>query len=460
MSLPACIAVNRFGLGARPGELDAARGDPRGWLEAQLAPAAVPRRLAALPGARAALDDVARLRDQLKAAKDTSEPKPAAGGRGEIVRRVVAEAGARMMEGVETAASFRERLVWFWANHFTVSAKRPVVAGLIAPFERDPIRPHVSGQFVDMVLAATRHPAMLLYLDNAQSIGPDSPAGRRRNKGLNENLARELMELHTLGADGGQTQADVTALARVLTGWTIALKENALVSLVAGPADANGFRFVARMHEPGAQTVLGRTYADDGMAQGEAVIRDLCRHPATARHVATKLARHFVADTPPPRLVEKLARTFRDTDGDLAAVTRTLVRSDEAWAEPRPKLKTPVELVVSAMRLVGWGGDDPDGERHLLSAMASLGQMPFAAPSPAGWPDNAADWAGGEALMRRVEWSAALAARYGDRLDARALLPAALGETASSELVQTVARAASGEQALALLLASPEFQRR
>ncbi|MDX1575707.1 MAG: DUF1800 domain-containing protein, partial [Kiloniellales bacterium] len=280
----AFVAANRFGLGLRPGELGLTGGDPRGWLLAQLdAPRVQPPEL---DGLSSAAPKVAEFRRARKKKGDLAA----------MVRRrfredFMREAGQRSLAAVRSETPFRERLVAFWSNHFTVSVRKPIVAGIAGAFEREAIRPHVTGRFADMLLAVTRHPAMLLYLDNAQSFGPKSRAGRWLNKGLNENLAREILELHTLGVEAGYSQDDVRNLATILTGWSLARPGK--------DANPGGFKFHQRAHEPGDKVLLGRRYREAGMAEGEAALRDLAGHPATARPVATKLARHVIADDPP-----------------------------------------------------------------------------------------------------------------------------------------------------------------
>jgi uncharacterized protein (DUF1800 family) len=438
----AAIAANRFGLGARRGELRAAAGDPRGWLLAQLdgpPPRRVPEPARLLPS------------EEGLAAYARIAARQAAGGDGPTLGQFTRstyrdEATARTWAAIDSEASLLERLVWFWSNHFAVSAAKPVVAPIAGAFEREAIRPRVLGRFEDLLLAAVRHPAMLLYLDNQRSFGPRSPRGRRVGRGLNENLAREILELHTLGVDGGYGQDDVTAFAMALTGWTVQ------------PARLDGagrFRFASAVHEPGARTVLGRRYAEDGEAQAAAILRDLARHPATARHVAFKLARHFVADQPPEAAVEPLARVFLDTGGDLRVVARSLVGLDAAWQEPAAKVKTPVEFVVSAYRGLGLRPEGPG----VLRALDGMGQRPFSPPSPAGWPDTASHWLGPHAVYKRIEWAVALGELAGRAPPAR-LARDLLGDGAGETLVEALERAESGAQAVALLLASPEFQRR
>ena len=359
------------------------------------------------------------------------------------------EAGARIQAMATADQPFRERLVAFWSNHFTVSVRRSEVTGLVGAFEREAIRPHVTGHFEDMLLAAIRHPAMLLYLDNAQSIGPHSQVGLRSRRGLNENLAREILELRTLGVEGGYNQDDVRAFAAILTGWS-----------VLGPRDVdggtNGFVFRPATHEPGEKTLLGVRYPEGGESEGVAALAALARHPATARHVATRLARHFIADQPPAAAVARLERVFRDSGGDLGRLAGALVDSPEAWAEPLAKIKTPEELVVSTLRATGviWPLD------RVVGQLRQLGQMSFSAPSPAGWPDVAGEWVGPEAVMQRIEWCALAGHRLAPMVRPADLLEATIGPVARPETRQVVLQAASVAEAVTLLLASPEFQRR
>lgn len=318
---------------------------------------------------------------------------------------------------------------------------------MVGAYEREAIRPHVLGRFADLLQAVESHPAMLLYLDNVQSMGADSIAGINQDKGLNENLARETLELHTLGVRSGYSQADVTNFAKVLTGWTWLRPEE--------PVHGGEFVFVRRFHEPGDQVVLGKRYAEGGLDQGRAVLADLARHPATAQRIGEKLARHFVADDPPPALVAKLAKTFLDTDGDLKQVVRTLVTAEESWTAPRQKLKPPAEWIAGVIRLTGTGADIPIG--RIMNAQVALGAPLWRPPAPNGYSDNEAAWVDG--IPRRIDIATEFAARA-SRSEPLELLDSGLGPLASPQTRETVARAESRSQALALLLMAPEFLRR
>ncbi|MGL4810814.1 MAG: DUF1800 domain-containing protein, partial [Beijerinckiaceae bacterium] len=361
-----------------------------------------------------------------------------------------AEALARFAAAVETRIGLAERMVWFWSNHFCVSvAKGQAIRVLAGAYEREAIRPHVFGRFADLLRAVEQHPAMLIYLDNRQSIGPNSRAGTRRGRGLNENLAREILELHTLGVGGGYTQGDVTALAKLITGWT-----------VIGPNDEDGeigqFRFNANRHEPGEQIFMGRKYAGEGLRKGESALEDISRHPATANFIALKLARHFVADDPPKRLVASLSDTFRKSDGDLAKVMHALVEAPEAREAQPQKLRSPQEFLVAALRATGARPPAP----QLVSALNAMGQPLWMPSGPNGFPDTQSHWANPEGLKVRLETAAALARQAQGGAKPDELLDAVLGPLASPESRQTVARAESRAQGIALMLMSPEFQRR
>ena len=464
-SLNAAIAAHRFGLGEA--DLGVVGSDARGWLAAQIFSADPPRGDGLLD-TRGALALIAAEREKRQLARN---PPPGMTAEqilaGHYRDATIADVRSRLATAALTTQPFAERLQWFWANHFTVSLAKGSTRGLAGAFERDAIRPHLFGRFETLLVASTTHPAMLRYLDNVQSAGPHSRvvalesrrAARReetpRVSGLNENLAREVLELHTLGAEaaraGVYTQADVTSFAAVLTGWRVG-QETAWGS--ADPFDAN-------WHEPGSKTVLGHSYGEgpDALKQ---VLRDLARHPATARFVATKLARHFVADEPPPKLVERLSAVYLQRDGDLPAVYRTLIESDEAWSAQPTKLKTPEEFVVSTARLLG-AGERMFARAEVANPAApinALGQRILAAPSPAGWSDRADDWLGPDAVWKRVEWATRVAERAGRVVDARRLAEQSLGPLVGSETAKQLDRAADGAQALALLLLAPEFQRR
>ncbi len=478
----AVIALSRFGLGPRPGDIDRVRADPVGAVRADLAdaPLALPA-ADTLPDVQAALDAA---RDSRRWSRDAVQtvadldllrqvsnpvidapvpPEPTAvfamldtagsAGAGDAPADMVdprfgasllaTEIGARIDRYVASPVGFTERLVLFWSNHFAIGLKRTDLVVSAGAFEREAIRPHVRGSFTSMLLAVARHPAMLLYLDNDRSYGPNSRAGQRLDRGLNENLARELLELHTLGVDGGYSQADVTSLARIITGWT-----------VAGNTGDGGFRFDASRHEPGAQTVLGQVFPAGGVEQGEAALAALVRHPATARHIARKLAVYFVADDPPPALVDRLATVFAETGGDLGAVSLALVNSPEAWESPAVKVRPPQEFLIAAWRLLGQRATVPE----FVALTAALGQPYWNAPAPNGYPTTADAWISPKGIMDRLAVAGRLSDRIPDEADPAALVTGAFGDTVSDETRRAVLAAESRNQAVAILLMAPEFQ--
>jgi uncharacterized protein (DUF1800 family) len=478
--LGAALALHRFGFGPRPGTISAIASDPRGALLAELdRPDAGMVRDTGLLSSGAAnrltfeFDAAQQARQRLEArqkeaarlvaenatmqaqasentgsrkpdeAKMAAAPQPAA--ENPTRTNFLREAEIHYNTAIGAEIGFVERLVWFWSNHFAVSAGATVMAGA---YEREAIRPHILGKFVDLLLAAEGHPAMLVYLDNANSIGPDSVGGINRNRGLNENLGREILELHTLGVGAGYRQEDVISLANAITGWTI-------YATVDNPDHGGEFLFHPRQHEPGSQTILGKPYPDTGVEQGRAVLIDLARHPATAAHVATKLARHFIADDPPPALIETLTTTFLETDGDLAQVSKALLTAPESWPPNQTKIKHPSEWMVAAIRA---SGSDVAATSRMIPALNGLGEPLWRPPAPKGFADENAAWLDG--LPHRLDTANAMAQRYGDRVDPQTMLETALGPLASAETRSAVTRAESRQQALTLLLMAPEFQRR
>ncbi|MCS6932928.1 MAG: DUF1800 domain-containing protein [Acetobacteraceae bacterium] len=424
------IALIRFGYGPRLGE--PLPDDPAGWLAAQISR----HRPAPAPSPLPDLGEGFRLTAE-RARMPTAETQRA-------LNRLVADELAAWCAGCLAAeAPFIERLVAFWANHLCISRRAGQVAAFGAGhYVRQAIRPHVLGRFEDMLLAAVRHPAMLRFLDNAGSIGPNSEVGRRRNRGLNENLAREILELHSVTPAAGYTQEDVTEFAKVLTGWSF-------------DAETGAFAFRPAAHEPGAKTVMGRR-VEEGEEGGIALLRWLARHPATHRALARKLAAHFFADDPDPAIVRAVEGALRDGGGDLGAAARTLISRPEALSAPLAKLRPPHDLVLAALRAVG---APPDRALLAVAGMNQLAQPLWSPPSPKGWPDRIEDWAGPEALLARADWAFATAGRFA-RVDAQAAAEAALGRLARDSLRREIGRAGSAQDAMTLLLASPEFQRR
>ena len=484
-------AVNRFGLGAKPGELAGIR-DPREWLNAQIAHGSdAGNAFAGLPDSLDYLREEAQLLMRRREFKQGGQRRRAfltadiqsvsrdgqanadalkqalKPYRKEERGELLAEAAARYRVATVTDTPFVERLVHFWSNHFAVSVDKRPARLFAAPMEREAIRPHVTGRFADMLLAVETHPAMLLYLDNVRSVGPNSPLGRRvamrlaRNGdmdkgkagGLNENLGREAMELHTVGVNGGYTQADVTEFSRALTGWSVPYPRN----FANGRQPQSAFVFRANAHEPGARRVLGRTFAAAGFEQGKAILDFLARHPATAKHLSLQLTQHFVSDDPPQSLVDRMAKTYLEHDTDLAAVYRVLIASPEAWDAEARKFKTPQDFVISSLRAGQIDlGNQP---QPVLALLRNLGEPMFDPRSPAGFTDNSANWIDADGLWKRVQVAEAISARVA-QANAQPLAFARdiLGPRLDEETAQAIRRAESARQAHATLFACPAFQ--
>ncbi|WP_426958629.1 DUF1800 domain-containing protein [Muricoccus radiodurans] len=479
--MTAGIALRRFGLCGGPQDAARLGNDPRGALLAEVAeiargPLPAPPDLLTSQSANdlfAARRDEARERRAERAARPRTDPTGAMEDRPSPARP--GEAG--MVEGMTPAARpprsglasigdvqrqelahlvgqaivtrrpLEERLALFWTNHFTISAARQQVALHLGPFERDALRPRMLGRFDELLRAAVLHPAMLRYLDNTDSTGPNSPRGRGRGS-VNENLAREVLELHSLGVDGGYTQADVTAFAGALSGWTAGVWQ--------GRGPATGTLFDAQRHEPGPKTVLGRTYPDAGEDQAIAVLRDIAAHPSTARHITRRLATHFLGDGVPAAVPARLAAVWRDTGGDLRAVTEALLRLPESWSLPLVKLRSPLEFALAASRVTGVAPP----VAPLLRDLGAMGQPVFRANSPKGWPDEDDAWIAPDGIKTRLDWSMNVAARLAAQADPRHLAEQAFGPSLSAPTRQAIDRAESPRQGLAILLMSPEMQRR
>jgi len=483
--LDAAIALSRFGLGARDGSLAAIGSDPRGALRQEITGRALA--MPAAPDLKSSPELMVDLFAFLKERKlererknEKATPQNAAGrpmsrrqmitggqntasvspGAAAMANRpqlvFLAEVDARFNGTMrDPMIGFPERLAMFWANHFAVAvSKGPGVRVTAGAFEREAIRPHLFGRFEDMLLAVETHPAMLAFLDNAQSIGPDSRAGARSKRGLNENLAREIMELHTLGVDGGYSQRDVTSLARIITGWSIERGQKGPHGVPLGQPGT--FVFNPNAHEPGTQSLLGVSYPDNGVQQGRAALRALASHPSTAKHIAFKLARHFVADSPPPALVARLTDTLTRTRGDLSAVYLALIGSDDAWNPELVKMRSPLEYVVALLRA---SGEKPKPQQ-IAGTLHALGQPIWNPPGPNGFSDKVDAWASSEGLATRIDVANLIAAATPGSDDPRRFARGILGPLMSEHTDQAMARAANRKQALSLAYLSPEFQRR
>ena len=471
----AALALHRFGLGPRAGSIAAVAADPRGALLEEIekpgagqvvdkdmltAPQAArlafhynqeqqAKRLSARISEEQRKTTMAVMTPEETKPEDTAmmtvpgaaEPQPATPPQ----RNVNREVEARIAAAMNAEIGFVERLVWFWFNHFCVSAD--VTVSMTGAYEREAIRPHVLGKFGDMLLAAEGHPAMLIYLDNFRSVGPMSVAGLLNKTGLNENLGREILELHTLGVRTVYTQEDVYRFAKTITGWT-------LRPMATDPEHGNEFLFNPRLHEPGPQTILGKTYPQEDVEQGRAVLADLARHPATAAHVALKLARHFSSDEPSPTLVERLSKRFLDTDGDLKEIAKALVEAPETWDEQRLKLKRPSEWLIACWRAIGVAPE----ARRIFDTHGYLGERFWRPSAPKGFSDEQSAWIDG--LSQRLDIANRIGGLVEARVEPAALLENSLGPLASEDTRKTIARAESRQQAITLILMAPEFQRR
>ena len=471
---PTLRALNRFGLGARRGERRNI-GDAREWLRSQLdggAPSLAPPSGITPTAVGEALRAI-----RMAGQGDEQERRQA---RRRVVEMSQAEMHAALTARVTSERPFVERLVAFWSNHLCVSTgSKIIVAPLAGSYERDVIRAHALGRFEDMVLASAKHPAMLVYLDNFQSVGPTSRgarAGQRGNgqrRGLNENYARELLELHTLGVNGGYTQQDVQELAKVLTGWTVnglggpgarlqqanqLRRRGARGQRAPVRRDPDGpieFAFQDLLHEPGSKTVLKQRYSEGGVSEGEHVIRALCRHPSTAQFVATKLVTHFVSDEPPAAAVERVARVFRSTDGDLKAVSRALVDEPEAWRADARKFRTPQDWFVAVLR--GLGASDATPNAPVV--LRQLRQPVWSPAAPKGFGDGLQEWADPDSLLNRGELARTLSKLPSVRgLDPQSLADVVDVPTSNPLHAMLADNSISPPERIALAVAGPAFQ--
>ena len=451
----AFIALNRFGIGARPGDLEWLGDDPRAWVLSQLyQPVAPPiggiqdspGRFHMLDAFRKAKVEADRADGAVLAQNPTTPPPPkppATGALGNPPGKIFDTDVARRADHLTASDQpVLERLAVFWANHFSVSTTRDEVMVLAVPFENEAIRPHLMGGFRDLLGATAEHPAMQYYLDEAVSIGPDSPIGKLRHRAVNENFAREVMELHTLGVKGGYTQKDVEALALALTG------------LGVDNQDGESAYFADR-HEPGDRVVLGRSLPQ-GPGQGAQALDMLARHPSTIRHICTKLAAHFCGDAPPHAVVARLTQAWRSSGGQLRALYLALVASPEAWLKRPVKYRSPQDFVIAAARALQLRGHG----RELVNEQRQLGQSPFRAPAPTGWSDADGDWIDPAGVLGRVASAQRLANLAKPPPDAVALLSQVVPVAEDSATMDVLVNERDQKRASALALAAPEFQKR
>ncbi len=437
----AAVAATRFGYGPRPYELPFIAENPQQWLTDQLFEEPVEASLQDLPGSQAILTELLQAR---AGGKDAFRRY-----RHEARRIVTAAAARRALLAVNGEKPFFERLVRFWTNHFTVSMRSQAVAPLVAAFEREAIRPNVTKRFYDMLLAVVRHPAMLIYFDNIRSVGPFSPIGRATGRKVNDTLARRILELHTVGP-GGFTEGDVQEFAKMLTGWTIGRLDD---------KQPGAFLFKSDWHQELPKRFFGRLIPEAGVLEAEAAIDLLSRSEVTGRQLARKMAEFFVADEPDPDLVSSLFNGYADGGGSCLTMAQKLVRTPEAWLPQQNKVKTPEDLVFSATRALG---KRPESGQSLVRAMTMLGQPPFYAPSPAGWPQTASYWLSPQVLIERLQWVSSYADRYGspNGMEGIELGFEVLGPLFRPETFRRLQVSYSQSEAVALLLSSPEFQKR
>lgn len=444
------LAAIRYGYGL-PLPKDAPT-TPRDMLAALTLPDAAAQRFPAA-GLKNVLPVLEAVRMANRRYRETGDREPylaAVSEARDIADRSVRSGFAR---AVDAPDGFRERLVAFWADHFTTRGRTVPLRALPGAMTEDAVRPHISGRFSDLLLAATLHPAMLIYLDQVVSVGPGSAHGQRSGRGLNENLAREVLELHTLGVGAGYSQADVRQMAELLTG------------LYAN--ERRGFTFLADRAEPGAETVLGKTYEGRGLAPIRAVLQDLALRPETAAHIARKLAVHFVSDTPDEDLVARMAQAYRDSDGDLPAVYSAMLNHPAAWAPELMKARQPYDFMVAALRALGLTGADVmrferrKFSRMILRHMTLMGQNWRNPRGPDGWAEDAAHWITPQGLAVRIRWAMEVPGRLVTPMpNPGRFARSSLGSAADATLIRAAERAESLREGVGIVLASPVFNRR
>jgi uncharacterized protein (DUF1800 family) len=441
------IALNRFGMGAKPGGIIRIRADAKAALVAELnTPNIATITATGLPTYSQVCQAVETDFGVEQAYKER-------------------ELSARIAKHMLPEIGFVERLVLFFSNHFSMSInKGGAIRATIGQLERDVIRKYVLGSFSTMLIGVMKHPAMLAYLDNADSIGPNSPIGQAWGVGLNKNLARELLELHTLGVSGGYTEADVTALANIITGWSYVRGWEADGRYNGGtPSNRGRFIFRSTWHEPGTQTLLGTAYSDTGITQGGAALTAMARHPSTAQFIAFKLVRHFITDSPTPALVDPVANAFRTSGGNLKTTALALINLPEAWTLPLTKLRTPYELQIAEMRALN--RRYPENDRWPFSeALSALRHLPWERPAPDGYADESVYWIGPDAMRVRMETAQLNAWSLQRQVAYPGTAPGLAGGLFNSELSAQSKTAVSGapdlNNGLATLFMIPEFQRR
>ena len=454
--------INRLSFGPRPGDIETVKSKGiEAYIQSQLNPDSIAQpqsltqQLASLETLRMSPVEIMREYGQNPGKKQSQQPNREMLMAVRQQRRKVLEQAVdgRLLQAIASNRQLEEVMTDFWYNHFNVFSNKGRDRFLVGSYEEQAIRPHVLGKFRSLLEATAKHPAMLFYLDNWQNTAPNSPGVRGRYKGLNENYARELMELHTLGVNGGYTQQDVITLARILTGWGFPGSRQ-------GSADQSGFYFDPNRHDSSDKVFLGQTIKGGGIEEGEKALDILARHPATARHISYQLAQYFVADDPPTSLVDQLAKKFQDTDGDIRAVLNTLFHSSE-FLNPKyynAKFKTPYQYVVSALRATDTKVQDV---RPVAGVLRQMGMPLYGCQTPDGYKNTEETWLSPDAMLRRLTLTTALASgRFSGAspVDAQQLTKT-LGNSLSSKTMQVIA-SNSEQMKAALMLGSPEFMRR
>ncbi|QBY04259.1 DUF1800 domain-containing protein [Thalassotalea sp. HSM 43] len=443
----AAIALNRFGYGGSGEELQLAAGNPKAYLKHGLTPVVFNDEL---PDSNTLMSKAGELIKQYRQAKKSGQSeeqlKQLRQQRQRLSRQSFQKVSVSSITGaVHSTNTINWRLLDFFSNHFSVTGQGPVMLILAPTLEREAIANNLFGRFEDLLIAVVQHPAMLIYLNNEQSFGKNSQAGKR-GRGLNENLAREILELHTLGVDGPYNQQDVIELAKAITGWSVGAVQR---------DEQPGFLFRSFGHEPGSRRLLDKTYKQQGIKQGLAMLKDLANHPTTAQYICHKMVKHFIMDKPEPKLVDAMVNTWMASRGDIKSVVATMIDSDYSWQPQRQKFKTPRDYVISTLRTLGL---NQYKEKQLSYTMRELGQLPFKAGSPAGYSDEQADWDGSSALVAKIDWVSMLVAKVD--VSAMDIINNNLALANTSLTYNMVSRSESRDQALALALLSPEFMRR
>ena len=462
--IEAVIATNRFGMGAQPGEIDSARLNPKEWLINSLSnitpPKEAPTSIRMLQAWKQ-LNHLKKLQKRINEQKSQNlkRPKQLSKEQQEKIKLLAAgnllktNSGLIVKESIQSNHSINFRLLDFFSNHFSVSAHSTSLRFLAPTFDWEAIAPNLTGPFSKMLTSAVSHPAMLLYLDNNNNAGPNSLKAKKNSSiGLNENLAREILELHTMGVNSDYTQQDIQELAKAITGWS-SIKKSKIVKNSIKQA----FLYRENYHEPGDRKILGKVYKEvkGSNQQAISILTDLANHPKTANHICTKLARHFTKDEPDISLIKEMTSTWLKTNGTIKSVMETMILSKSSWQSETLKFKSPREFLISAYRTI------PDISKTLENKdyydnLKHLRQEPYSAGSPDGFGDTKSTWDSSDELFNRIDWCTHFSSRL-KQPSSLELLKIALGNSISTNSLKVIQRAESQRQAVSLLLMSPEF---